>query len=190
MMRAPTLAVVVLVAGLGAWPVSAQRQTIEIRGQVPTPQIVTVRPRAIPPFPAQVLVPAFYDHQFWPVILPAYQIVSRSDVLGVSASDSLLPAAATPVAGAPAQGAPAVRAPGAVDTAGAGRAVAQPATRNEELEALRRELELRRARIDSIDAARRRELDSLEQVIRERQRRRQPADTTVKPPGTSRAPSR
>lgn len=190
-MRTPGAFAVAVVAMVAALPAMAQRQTIEIRGQVPTPQVVTVRPRAIPPFPAQVLVPAFYDHQFWPVILPAYQIVSRSDVLGVAASDSIVPVTGAPIAGAPAAapGAPAVRQPVA-DTAGAGRRLAQPATRNEELEALRRELEFRRARIDSIDAARRRELDSLERVIRERQRQRQPADTTTKPPGTSRAPSR
>jgi hypothetical protein len=65
------------------------------------------------------------------------------------------------------------------------------ATTNEEIEALRRELELRRARIDSIDAARKRELDALERAIRERQReQRERVDSTAKPPGTPPAPLR
>lgn len=184
-----------LAAGVFALPAAAQRQTIEIRGQVPTPQIVTVRPREVPEFSAQVLVPAFYDHQFWPVILPAYQIVSRNEVRGVMPTDSM--AAVTGVAApvsvpAAMQPQQAPRAAQPVDTAAApaaARPAVPPATQNEEIEALRRELEARRARIDSIDAARKRQLDSLEQVIRERQRQVRP-DTTVRPPGTSPAPSR
>lgn len=176
-------------------PAEAQRQTIEIRGQVPTPQIVTVRPREVPEFSTEVLVPAFYNHQFWPVILPAYQIVQRSEVYGVMATDSM-PAGAgdpVPVAGAPdlMPGEPVARRPVA-DTAQANVAPQVPAaTTNEEIEALRRELELRRARIDSIDAARKRELDALERAIRERQRQqRERVDSTAKPPGTPPAPLR
>jgi hypothetical protein len=56
---------------------TARRQeTIEIRGQVPTPQVVTVRPRETPAYSRRVLVPAFFDHDFWPSILPPLQIVS------------------------------------------------------------------------------------------------------------------
>ena len=177
-------------------PAEAQRQTIEIRGQVPTPQIVTVRPREVPDFSTQVLVPAFYNHQFWPVILPAYQIVQRSEVYGVMATDSMPVGAGdpVPVAGAPdlMPGEPVARRPSVADT---GRANVRPqvpaATTNEEIEALRRELELRRARIDSIDAARKRELDALERAIRERQRQqRERVDSTAKPPGTPPAPLR
>jgi hypothetical protein len=107
-------------------------------------------------------------------------------------TDSMAAAPAVNVPAAlPQQQAP--RAAQPVDTAAAPAAVARPAvppaTQNEEIEALRRELEARRARIDSIDAARKRQLDSLEQVIRERQRQVRP-DTTVRPPGTSPAPSR
>lgn len=185
--------VLTLAAFAAARPASAQRQTIEIRGQVPTPQIVTVRPREVPEFSAQVLVPGFYDHQFWPVILPAYQIVSRNEIRGVMATDSmpLAAGAGAQPAGTPAtQLAPAARPAAGVDTAAApARAAVPPATQNEEIEALRRELEARRARLDSIDAARKRQLDSLEQAIRERQRRVQP-DSTVRPPGTSPAPLR
>lgn len=189
------VAAVVAIAATGR-PVDAQRETIEIRGQVPTPQIVTVRPRSVPEFSTQVLVPAFYNHQFWPVILPAYQIVQRSEVYGVMATDSMPEGAGRPV---PVAGAPdlmpddtVARRP-VVDTTPAN--VARPqvpaATTNEEIEALRRELELRRARIDSIEAARKRELDALERAIRERQRQqRERVDSTAKPPGTPPAPLR
>ena len=54
-----------------------RQETIEIRGQVPTPQVVTVRPREAPAYSRSVLVPAFFDHDFWPSILPPLQIVSR-----------------------------------------------------------------------------------------------------------------
>jgi hypothetical protein len=50
-------------------------QTVEIRGQVPTPQVVTVRPRAVPDYSRGVLVPAFYDQHFWPSILAPYRVV-------------------------------------------------------------------------------------------------------------------
>lgn len=176
-------------------PAEAQRQTIEIRGQVPTPQIVTVRPRAVPDFSTRVLVPAFYNHQFWPVILPAYQIVQRSEVYGVMATDSMPEGAGKPV---PVAGAPDLMMPEpvpqrAVDTARAdvARPEVPPATTREEIEALRRELELRRARIDSIEAARKRELEALERAIKERQRQqRERVDSTAKPPGTPPAPLR
>jgi hypothetical protein len=55
-----------------------RQATIEIRGQVPTPQVVTVRPRETPAYSRRVLVPAFLDHDFWPSILPPLEIVSTS----------------------------------------------------------------------------------------------------------------
>jgi hypothetical protein len=67
----------------------ARRQpTIEIRGQVPTPQVVTVRPRAVPTYSRRVLTPNFYDRNFWPSILPGYQLVSRQAVTGAAVVDS------------------------------------------------------------------------------------------------------
>lgn len=51
-------------------------ETIEIRGQVPTPQVVTVRPREAPAYSRRVLVPAFFDRNFWPSILPPLQILA------------------------------------------------------------------------------------------------------------------
>jgi hypothetical protein len=56
-------------------PAVAAAQTVEIRGQVPTPQVVTVRPRAVPDYSRGVLVPAFYDQHFWPSILAPYRVV-------------------------------------------------------------------------------------------------------------------
>lgn len=53
-----------------------RQETIEIRGQVPTPQVVTVRPREAPAYSRRVLVPAFFDRDFWPSILPPLQILS------------------------------------------------------------------------------------------------------------------
>jgi len=53
-----------------------RQPTIEIRGTVPTPQVVTVRPREVPAYSRQVLVPRFYDHDFWPEIQEGYAIMS------------------------------------------------------------------------------------------------------------------
>ena len=53
-----------------------RQPTIEIRGTVPTPQVVTVRPREVPTYSRQVLVPRFYDHDFWPDIQEGYAIMS------------------------------------------------------------------------------------------------------------------
>jgi hypothetical protein len=74
-------------------PAPRRQATIEIRGQVPTPQVVTVRPRETPSYSRRVLVPAFLDHDFWPSILPPLEIVSppaaiRSDTTSRSAADS------------------------------------------------------------------------------------------------------
>jgi hypothetical protein len=70
-----------------------RQATIEIRGQVPTPQVVTVRPRETPAYSRRVLVPTFLDHDFWPSILPPLEIVSkpvgpRADSTARSAADS------------------------------------------------------------------------------------------------------
>jgi hypothetical protein len=90
----------VLLAGmvvLDSSAANAQRQstrrrqaTIEIRGTVPTPQVVTVRPREVPAYSRQVLVPRFYDHDFWPEIQEGYAIMSGRMV---TPGDSLLLAA-------------------------------------------------------------------------------------------------
>lgn len=66
-----------------------RQQTIEIHGTVPTPQVVTVRPREVPTYSRQVLVPRFYDHDFWPEIQEGYAIMSGRTTPG----DSLILAA-------------------------------------------------------------------------------------------------
>lgn len=55
-----------------------RQETIEIRGRVPTPQVVTVRPREAPAYSRRVLVPAFFDRDFWPSIVPPLQIMSSA----------------------------------------------------------------------------------------------------------------
>jgi hypothetical protein len=70
-----------------------RQETIEIRGQVPTPQVVTVRPRETPAYSRKVLVPTFFDHDFWPSILPPLELVTppasvRPDATGRAPVDS------------------------------------------------------------------------------------------------------
>lgn len=70
-------------------PVKRRQAPIEIRGQVPTPQVVTVRPREVPAYSRQVLVPNFYDHDFWPSILPGYRLVAKRQITGAVPIDSM-----------------------------------------------------------------------------------------------------
>ena len=80
-------------------PVRRRQQPIEIRGQVPTPQVVTVRPREVPTYSRQVLYPRFYDHDFWPSILPAYTLVTKRQVTGTVPIDSVTARADSAAAG-------------------------------------------------------------------------------------------
>ena len=81
----------------------ARRQpTIEIRGQVPTPQVVTVRPREVPSYSRRILSPNFYDRNFWPSILPAYHVVPRRAITGRQPIDSTMRSDSASVMGAPA----------------------------------------------------------------------------------------
>lgn len=100
------IAACALVLVLAPSAAQAQRKTrpkaIEIRGQVPTPQVVTVRPREVPAYSRQVISPTFYNHDFWPSILPAYLLVPQRMITGTAPMDSLMrgdgtvPAATTP----------------------------------------------------------------------------------------------
>ena len=151
----------VLVAGVavlvvGAAQASAQQQaapprkppkagqTIVIRGQVPTPQVVTVRPREVPVYDRQVLGAENGAASFWSAAMPGYRLLSRSQVTGKSPTDSTVPST---VAGAAAAGAP-----GAAP-AGAGAQSTDLAARTREMEAIRGELAQRRARLDSLERA-------------------------------------
>lgn len=86
------VAAVVLVPAIALGQQKAPRRQapIEIRGQVPTPQVVTVRPREVPAYSRRVLVPEFFDHDFWPSILPAYQLVPARMLTGRAPADSAL----------------------------------------------------------------------------------------------------
>lgn len=70
-------------------PTRRRQAPIEIRGEVPTPQVVTVRPRAVPSYSRQVLVPRFYDHDFWPDIQAGYQLIPERQITGQVPADSL-----------------------------------------------------------------------------------------------------
>jgi hypothetical protein len=59
--------------GAAAKPVRGA-QAIEIRGQVPTPQVVTVRPRQVPTFSREVLTPSYFDVHFWQALLTPYEL--------------------------------------------------------------------------------------------------------------------
>jgi hypothetical protein len=179
MMRTAQMIVAAAVVGALVVPVRAdaqrrgttpRRQTIEIRGQVPTPQVVTVRPRETPVVSRQVLVPEFFDRSFWPAILPGYQIVYREALSGAD-TVAVPPAPGTAPGGA--RPAPVISGPGAAPRT---VAPAAPATRDEEFEAIRRELQRRDQRLDSLQGRVRRDFsaDSMRTV---------PRDTTRRPPG-------
>jgi hypothetical protein len=127
-------------------------RTIEIRGQVPTPQVVTVRPRENPQFDRAVLFPDFYNRDFLGLATIGYQIVPRSAITGSQADTVLLVERTTtpPAVGVistpaplPPQQQPVAAAPAPTDTTA-------EAQRRAEIEAIRRELAARRARLDSI----------------------------------------
>ena len=83
------LAATTLVPSLvGAQRAPRRQQAIEIIGQVPTPQVVTVRPREVPAYERRVLVPTFYDHDFWQSILPGYLLVRERMISGTVVGDS------------------------------------------------------------------------------------------------------
>ena len=66
-----------------------RQESIQIVGQVPTPQVVTVRPREMPQYDRRVLVPTFYDHDFWQSILPGYLVVRQRMITGTVPMDSM-----------------------------------------------------------------------------------------------------
>lgn len=119
-------------------------QTIVIRGQVPTPQVVTVRPREVPVYDRQVLGAENGAASFWSAAMPGYRLLSRSQVTGKSPTDSASPST---VAGGGAAAAPGA-APGA-----AGAQSTDLEARTREMEAIRGELAQRRARLDSLERA-------------------------------------
>ena len=134
-------------AGLQPSVAHAQRgtertgQTIVIRAQVPTPQVVTVRPRKVPEYSREVLGSEQRQRSFWGSLLPAYQLVMRRQVDGSDPLDSAVAALAGEMP-------PGV--PGAANVAGKGTDSSARAT---EIEAVRQEIVERRARLDSLERA-------------------------------------
>lgn len=118
-------------------------QTIVIRGQVPTPQVVTVRPREVPVYDRQVLGAENGAASFWSAAMPGYRLLTRSQVTGKSPTDSAAPS--TMAAGA-------AGAPGAAPAAAAAQG-ADLGARTREMETIRGELAQRRARLDSLERA-------------------------------------
>ena len=74
-----------------ATPPRAPTKPIVIQGTVPTPQVVTVRPREVPTYSRQVLVPNFYDRDFFAMVLPAYMLVPRRALTGAPALGDTMP---------------------------------------------------------------------------------------------------
>ncbi len=153
--------------------------TIEIRGQVPTPQVVTVRPREVPQYSRQVLTSGYYDQSFWASILPGYRLMEERQVKGAAPADSLEPglaASATTDSARLRAGASSLEMEqmkeqiaarkarldslekglltggplGAHPPNTGGVSRADSLARLQEIEAIRRELEFRRARLDSL----------------------------------------
>ncbi len=126
-------------------------RTIEIRGQVPTPQVVTVRPREAPQFDRNVLVPDFYNPDFLGLATVGYQLVPRSTITGSQADTVRLAERqmTPPAVGVITTPAP-LPAPVAGVTPAAPADTSGDAARRAEIEAIRKEIALRRARLDSI----------------------------------------
>jgi hypothetical protein len=127
-------------------------RTIEIRGQVPTPQVVTVRPREAPQFDRNVLVPDFYNPDFLGLATVGYQLVPRSTITG-SRTDTVLIAerrTTPPAVGVISPPEPLPPQPVAAAAPAAPADTSAEAARRAEIEAIRKELAARRARLDSI----------------------------------------
>jgi hypothetical protein len=105
-------------AGGAKQPVRAA-QAIEIRGQVPTPQVVTVRPREIPVFSREVLTPSYFDAHFWRALLTPYELAPNLSSGAGATAASIVPA--------PLPGDSTFRLPPAADSAHSAPAPASPA---------------------------------------------------------------
>ena len=127
-------------------------RTIEIRGQVPTPQVVTVRPREAPQFDRNVLVPDFYNRDFLGLATVGYQLVPRSTITGGQADTLLIVErqAPPPAVGVISTPQPPPQQPVVAAQPAAPTDTSAEAARQAEIAAIRAELAARRARLDSI----------------------------------------
>lgn len=191
-------AVFVLAGALAAGGAAAQQprqprpragETIVIHGQVPTPQVVTVRPRAVPDYSRQVLGPALFDQVRAGAMMGGYQLVERRQVTGQVLVDTAGAAAlAADSMAMAAQQRELARTQARLDSlrrapaspAAPGRAALSPAdsaARAAEIQAIMKELEVRRARLDSLAAA----VRSMGVPDTTRDSTRVPRDSTRKP---------
>jgi hypothetical protein len=149
-----TVTVLTLVAASAAAQDPPRRtgdRTIEIRGQVPTPQVVTVRPREAPQFDRNVLVPDFYNRDFLGLATVGYQLVPRRTITGAQADTVLIVERPTPPAvGVISTPQPLPQQPVVAAQPAAPTDTSAEAARRAEIAAIRAELAARRARLDSI----------------------------------------
>jgi hypothetical protein len=127
-------------------------QAIEIRGQVPTPQVVTVRPREVPTYDRQLLSPAFYTGLGSSASAGGVQLVPESQVRGTTALDTI-PAGIAREGAAPGLAPLQVRSDSLRGVQAQAQAVARAGASTAEIEAMRHELAIRRARLDSLQRA-------------------------------------
>jgi hypothetical protein len=128
-------------------PPPKKGQAIEIRGQVPTPQVVTVRPREVPTYDRQLLAPAFYNGTGSTASSGGVQLVPESQVRGTTALDTI-PAGIAREGGVPTVGPLAVHRDSMRNVRDT--AVTRAGASTSEIEAMRHELAVRRARLDSL----------------------------------------
>src|SRR6185312_10892667 len=136
-------------------------ETIIIHGQVPTPQVVTVRPRAVPEYSRQVLGPELYEQSHAAMLDSGYDVVPLRQVTGQRLVDTTMaPLAAADSAALAAQREAIQRAQARLDSlqrsagdTAAARTNAADAARTQEIQELLRELRMHRERLDSLSAA-------------------------------------
>lgn len=127
-------------------------QTIEIRGQAPTPQVVTVRPREVPVYKAAALPGAVMASGAWPSVTAGYAITPSNQLAGrlpIDTSSAGLARGGAMLGGVAVAGA----ASGAAAAGAGAPGAATPGGSAAEIEAMRQELKMRRARLDSLERA-------------------------------------
>ena len=78
-----------LVATEGIEQVELTEPWKAVEGAGGTPRLVAPESGEVQAYNRRFLVPNFYDHDFWPAILPGYQLVSRRLITGNVRLDSL-----------------------------------------------------------------------------------------------------
>jgi len=127
-------------------------QTVEIRGQAPTPQVVTVRPREVPQYAPAGLPAAVVASGAWPTVSAAYTIAPTNQLAGRLPLDTTQAGLAR--GGAAVGGVVVAGAAGGAQALSSGAAPGAPSAASAaEIEAMRLELAMRRARLDSLEQA-------------------------------------